>query len=93
MTSTERPMEGDISPDAVTPDLPQHLLPGVPVPDTAMATGNDEGAPGERADIDPDDEVAAAVEDDAPLPAGSPGASEGGPQDDGLSPQFREPPD
>ena len=81
------------------------------VPDTAMATGNDEGEPGERRDdgpLSPDEQrlleqleapddaaatpaledapaTAAAVADDAPLPAAG---SDPGEQDDGLTPQF-----
>jgi hypothetical protein len=82
------------------------------VPDSAMATGNDEGEPGEQRDRGqlsadeqellerlehPDDtaatpavedapEVAAAVDDDAPLPAAvSEAAGQG---DDGLTPEF-----
>jgi hypothetical protein len=80
------------------------------IPDTAMATGNDEGEPGEQRDRTPlttgeralleqletpDDtpaapavedspEVAAAADDDAPLP----GAGAGGAGDDGLTPEF-----
>jgi hypothetical protein len=56
---------------------------------SGMATGNDAGAPGERADpvIDPGDEVASAVADDAPLASQTPQTS----SDDGLSPEFREP--
>ncbi|MCU1604906.1 MAG: uncharacterized protein JWP46_1371 [Modestobacter sp.] len=80
------------------------------VPDTAMATGNDEGEPGEvaRARLTPEEqgllqelekpfdapsepavedspEVAAAVDDDAPLPAA--GGDEGD-EGDGLTPEF-----
>ena len=79
-----------------------------PLPDSGMATGNDEGQPGDRRDGGPLDDaerrllaalegddgtsaqpavedgpaVAAAVADDAPLPA------EGGSPDDGLDPGF-----
>jgi hypothetical protein len=77
------------------------------VPDTAMATGNDEGEPGEhlRLPLTPEEqrlleelekptdapsepavedspEVAAAVDDDVPLPAA------GGDEGDGLTPEF-----
>jgi hypothetical protein len=38
--------------------------------------------------VDPDDETAVAVADDAPLTSG-----QGGPQGDGLEPRFREPTD
>ena len=61
------------------------------LPDTAMQTGSDDGEPGERRPVAPGDVVAAAVEDDAPLPPGAPGATRGGPQGDGLEPQFHEP--
>jgi hypothetical protein len=80
------------------------------LPETAMATGNDEGEPGERSGsgplapderqlldalTEPDDtpagpaaedapEVAAAVADDAPLPAADGGTAD----DDPLTPQF-----
>jgi len=79
------------------------------VPDTAMATGNDEGTPGERSSgplakderkllkalrkpadgtaepaVEDSPEVAAAVADDAPLPAeGAAGGNE-----DGLDAEF-----
>jgi hypothetical protein len=82
-------------------------------PDTAMATGNDEGDPGEQRDAGPLDAeeqqllatleapdgtpatpavedspaVAAAVDDDAPLP-GSTGEGTDGGQGDGLDPEF-----
>ncbi|WP_222268692.1 hypothetical protein [Modestobacter marinus] len=80
------------------------------LPDTAMATGNDEGMSGERnpASLDSEEremlealehpeggpaepavedspEVASAVADDAPLPLAG---DRGGPQDDGLTPEF-----
>ncbi len=79
------------------------------LPDTAMATGNDEGEPGERSTgpldaeerellaalerpvdapaepaVEDSPEVAAAVADDAPVPAAE---DQGGP-DDGLTPEF-----
>jgi hypothetical protein len=53
-----------------------------------MATGEDDGTPGERGPVDPDDETALAVADDAPLSTGK-----GGPQGDGLEPKFSEPTD
>ena len=57
------------------------------LPDSAMDTDSEAGSPGERTAslIDPYDEVAAAVADDAPLEA------TGGDQGDGLAPPFREP--
>jgi hypothetical protein len=56
-----------------------------------MDSGSDAGPPGQRHEaLDTVDEVAAAVADDAPLPAGS-GPDGGGEQDDGLSPRFAEP--
>lgn len=55
-------------------------------PDSGMATGTGEGTPGERAAVAPDDEVAAAVQDDAPLPASGEDPGEGE-----LAPDFREP--
>jgi hypothetical protein len=82
MTS-ETPRDGDIDQGAVTPDLP----PGG-VLESAMATGEDDETPGERGPVDPDDETALAVADDAPLTS-----SEGGPQGDGLEPRFSEPTD
>jgi hypothetical protein len=60
--------------------------------ESAMATGNDEGTAGEHiglgqqvSDESAPDDVIAAVEDDAPLPA------EGGDKADPDTPQFREP--
>jgi hypothetical protein len=56
-----------------------------------MDSGSDAGPPGQRHEaLDTLDEVAAAVADDAPLPAGS-APEGGGEQDDGLSPRFAEP--
>lgn len=59
--------------------------------DSGMDSGSDAGRPGDRA-LPPDDafveesEAAArAAADEAPLPA------EGGPQDDGLAPEFSQP--
>ncbi|MDP9395517.1 MAG: hypothetical protein M3Q27_15230 [Actinomycetota bacterium] len=64
---------------------------GSELPDTAMATGNDEGEPGLRDTVAPDDVVGAAIEDDAPLPAEYAPGDGGGPQNDGLQPAFKEP--
>ncbi len=62
------------------------------LPATGMHTGSDDGEPGERGPVDPSDLFAMAAEDDAPLPPGaSPEIGEGGPQNDGLEPDFREP--
>jgi len=56
-----------------------------------MDSGSDAGEPGQRHEgPEPLDEVAAAVADDAPLPAGSV-PDGGGEQDDGLTPRFAEP--
>ena len=65
-------------------------------PDTAMHSGSDAGQPGDRAVPEvaetpdgrfPEESEAAAraAADDAPLPA------DGGPQDDGLQPEFTAP--
>ena len=85
----DTPRDGDIEQGAVTPDLPAG---GVLRPDavleSAMATGEDEGTPGERGAVDPDDETAVAVADDAPLTS-----AQGGSQGDGLEPRFSEPTD
>jgi hypothetical protein len=83
MTTYDAPRDGDIEQGAVTPDLPAGG-----VLESAMATGEDDGTPGERGAVDPDDETAVAVADDAPLTS-----SEGGPQGDGLEPRFSEPTD
>jgi hypothetical protein len=83
MTSQDMPRDGDIEQGAVTPDLPTGG-----VLESAMATGEDAGTPGERGGVDPDDETAVAVADDAPLTR-----NQGGPQGDGLEPQFSEPTD
>jgi len=62
-------------------------------PESAMASGSDAGSPGQREEsLDAPDEVAAAVADDAPLPPGSDQVGRGRDQDDGLTPQFTEPP-
>jgi hypothetical protein len=60
--------------------------------ESGMATGSDAGSPGRRNEFlaGPDDEMAAAAADDAPLPSPAPEPGEGG-QDDGLSPLFQEP--
>jgi hypothetical protein len=86
-TNDDRPREGEVGPGAVTPDLPPSL-PDSAVLESAMATGEDDGTPGERGAIDPEDTTAIEVADD------SPDLSEnGGPQGDGLEPRFREPTD
>ena len=73
--------------------------------DSAMATGNDEGEPGEQgpgAYPDPADEGGAAsveestaavlaARDDAPLPAGEGAGSADAPGEDPRDPEFREP--
>jgi len=85
----ETPRDGDIDQDAVTPDLPAGgVVPADAVLESAMATGEDDGTPGERGPVDPDDQTALAVADDAPLTSG-----QGGPQGDGLEPRFSEPTD
>lgn len=81
--TTENPRDGDIGQGAVTPDLPAGG-----VLESAMATGEDDGTPGERGPVDPDDETALAVADDTTL---SP--NQGGSQGDGLEPRFSEPTD
>ena len=78
--SDERPRDGNASPGAVTPDLPAAVL------ESAMATGEDDGTPGERGALDPDDATAIEVADDAPDLS-----ERGGPQGDGLEPRFAEP--
>jgi hypothetical protein len=83
MTTHETPRDGDIEQGAVTPDLPANG-----VLESAMATGEDTGTPGERGPIDPEDETAVAVADDTPLTS-----HQGGPQGDGLEPRFSEPTD
>jgi hypothetical protein len=89
MTMQETPRDGDIEQGAVTPDLPAAgVLPADGVLESAMATGEDDGTPGERDPVDPDDETAVALADDAPLRS-----AQGGPQGDGLEPQFSEPTD
>jgi hypothetical protein len=71
----------------VTPDLPSTVLESG-VLESAMATGEDDGTPGERGGIDPDDVTATEVADDAPDLSQA-----GGPQNDGLEPRFSEPTD
>ncbi len=83
MTTQETPRDGDITQGAVTPDLPTDGF-----LESAMATGEDAGTPGERGPVDPDDATAVGVADDAPRRSG-----EGGPQGDGLEPRFSEPTD
>jgi hypothetical protein len=78
----DRPRDGDNEMGAVTPDLPPTAL------ESAMATGEDDGTPGERGPIDPSDETAIEVADDAPDLSET-----GGPQGDGLEPRFSEPTD
>ena len=78
----QTPRDGDPSQGAVTPDQPPTVL------ESAMATGEDEGTPGERGAVDPDDPTAIAVADSAPDVTET-----GGPQEDGLEPEFAEPTD
>ena len=88
MTTHENPRDGDIEQGAVTPDLPAGGVLESGVLESAMATGEDDGTPGERGAVDPDDATAVAVADDAPLTSAN-----GGPQGDGLEPRFSEPTD
>jgi hypothetical protein len=78
----EAPRDGEIRQGSATPDLPATVL------ESAMATGEDDGTPGERGAIDPSDTTAIEVADDAPDLSET-----GGPQDDGLAPRFSEPTD
>ncbi|MGZ4626723.1 MAG: hypothetical protein ACXV3S_10635 [Kineosporiaceae bacterium] len=78
----ERPRGGNAPPGTVAPDLPATIL------ESAMATGEDDGTPGERGALDPDDATAIEVADDAPDLS-----ERGGPQGDGLQPRFTEPTD
>ena len=71
--------------------------------DSAMASGNDEGEPGEPgpapfpdpagaaegAAVEETPQAVAAVHDDAPLPAATAGTPDAGP--DPLTPEFHEP--
>jgi hypothetical protein len=81
-TNDDVPRDGEIRQGAVTPDLQPTVL------ESAMATGEDDGTPGERGAIDPGDATALEVADDAPDLS-----EDGGPQGDGLEPQFNEPTD
>jgi hypothetical protein len=83
----ETPRDGEIPQGSVTPDLPASGL-ETGVLESAMATGEDDGTPGERGPIDPSDPTAIEVADDAPDLSET-----GGPQDDGLTPRFSEPTD
>jgi len=78
----DAPRDGEISQGSVTPDLSPTVL------ESAMATGEDDGTPGERGPIDPEDETAIEVADDAPDLS-----QNGGSQNDGLEPRFSEPTD
>lgn len=60
------------------------------LPDSGMDTGSDEGTPGERPAVPPEDALSRAAADDAPLPAADAGAESDGEADDGLDPQFSE---
>jgi hypothetical protein len=83
----EAPRDGEIRQGSTTPDLPPTALESG-VLESAMATGEDDGTPGERGPIDPSDTTAIEVADDAPDLS-----ENGGPQDDGLAPRFSEPTD
>jgi hypothetical protein len=83
----EAPRDGEIRQGSRTPDLPPTALESG-VLESAMATGEDDGTPGERGPIDPSDTTAIEVADDAPDLSET-----GGPQDDGLAPRFSEPTD
>ncbi len=70
------------------------------LPDTAMASGSDEGEPGERplgGPLAPDEQrlleqLEQGVDDAAPGPeAAAPSPADGGDQQDGLSAEFTEP--
>ncbi len=78
----ERRRDGNPPPGPVAPDLPATIL------ESAMATGEDGGTPGERGALDPDDATAIEVADDAPDLS-----ERGGTQGDGLEPRFTEPTD
>src|SRR4051795_4897649 len=69
------PRDGDIAPGAVTPDLPADLAAefggrDVTVLESAMATGEDDGTPGERGPVDPADEAARPAGGTAGPPGG-----------------------
>jgi hypothetical protein len=83
----EAPRDGEIRQGSTTPDQPPTVLESG-VLESAMATGEDDGTPGERGPIDPSDTTAIEVADDAPDLSET-----GGPQDDGLAPRFSEPTD
>jgi len=68
--------------------VPESAVPESAVLESAMATGEDDGTPGERGPIDPSDTTAIEVADDAPDLSVT-----GGPQGDGLEPRFSEPTD
>jgi hypothetical protein len=78
----DAPRDGEVRPGSVTPDRSPTVL------ESAMATGEDDGTPGERGPIDPADETAIEVADDAPDLS-----QNGGSQNDGLEPRFSEPTD
>jgi hypothetical protein len=97
----EAPRDGEVRQGSATPDPPtvrdsallensalENSVLENSVLESAMATGEDEGTPGERGPIDPSDTTAIEVADDAPDLSGN-----GGPQGDGLEPRFREPTD
>ena len=78
----EAPRDGEVRQGTATPEPESAVL------ESAMATGEDDGTPGERGPIDPSDTTAIEVADDAPDLSAT-----GGPQGDGLEPRFREPTD
>jgi hypothetical protein len=87
----EAPRDGEVRQGSVTPEpptVPESAVPESAVLESAMATGEDDGTPGERGPIDPSDTTAIEVADDAPDLS-----ADGGPQGDGLEPRFREPTD
>ena len=82
----ETPRDGEVRQGSATPDSP--AVPESALLESAMATGEDDGTPGERGAIDPSDATAIEVADDAPDLS-----VRGGPQGDGLEPRFSEPTD
>lgn len=76
MSTTDDPPARPYTPDA-----------SAQLPGSAMDTGSDAGPPGSRA-VPPDDVLAAALEDDAPLPLDAPQVGHGREGDDGLAPAF-----
>jgi hypothetical protein len=87
----EAPRDGEVRQGTVTPEPPtavESARSDNAVLESAMATGEDDGTPGERGPIDPSDATAIEVADDAPDLSAT-----GGPQGDGLEPRFREPTD